>query len=372
MVRKGLGLLVAAAMSLGVAEAADLPANTQAALKQLKLDPSILGNYDDEISVPADWIAKAKAAPPAKIVGTWDPQQFAKLQQVFQAHYPDVKISYQRSDRYNRAINTLVALKEGRYIADIVMSFGRSYPDFKRADALADLSELPNFKRLGPAMRGEAGDWVGSKLTRRCMGYNTDRVKDPSTLPKTWDDILTDQSLRNGHLAVINSYTVWLLPLWEKKGEAWATNFLTKLHDEVKPQLRKEGENASLGLVTAGEYDAIIVSAEYRVKQAQNKGAPVGFHCPLPVTTAVSALAVLKGSPSQYGAMIFTNWTISLEGQVDSFAFSGQGPTRPELQRKEFEYFPAEIEGREEAIVSDMGATQEKVQDLWNSVWGVK
>ena len=53
-----------------------------------------------------------------------------------------------------------------------------------------------------------------------------------------------------------------------------------------------------------------------------------------------------------------------------SFAFSGQGPTRPELQRKEFEYFPDQIEGREEAIVSDMGATQDKVQDLWNAVWG--
>jgi hypothetical protein len=90
------------------------------------------------------------------------------------------------------------------------------------------------------------------------------------------------------------------------------------------------------------------------------------------VTTAVSALAVLKGSPAQYGAMIFTNWAISLEGQVDSFAFSGQGPARPELQRKEFEYFPDQIEGKEAAIVSDLGATQDKVQDLWNSVWGVK
>ncbi len=358
-------------MSLGLG-AAELPPGTQAALKQLNLDPSILGNYDDELAVPSDWIARAKAAPPAKIVGTWDPQQFQKLLQVFQAHYPDVKINYSRSDRYNRAINTLVALKEGRYIADIVVSFGRSYPEFKQADSLADLSVLPNFNRLDSDMRAKDGGWVGSKLTRRCIGYNTDRVKDPSKLPKTWDDILTDQSFRNGHLAVINSYTVWVLPLWEKKGEDWTTNFIKKLHDEVKPQLRKEGENASLGLVSAGEYDAIVVSPEYRVKQAQNKGAPLGFHCPTPVPTAVSALGVLKGSPSQYGAMIFTNWTISLEGQIVSFAFSGQGPTRPELQRKEFEYFPDQIEGKEEAIVSDLGATQEKVQDLWNSVWGVK
>jgi ABC-type Fe3+ transport system substrate-binding protein len=376
MFHKYSGLLVAAAvglsvaMPLGVLRAAELPAGTQAALKKLKLDPSILGNIKDEVAVPKEWIDRAKAEPAAKIVGTWDPAQFNKILPVFQARYPGVKISYTRSDRYNRAINTLVALKEGRYIADVIVSFGRSYPDFKAADALADLRALPNFKKLGPEMRGEEGDWVGSKLTRRCLGYNTDRVTNASDLPKEWDDILTNPRWRNGRLAVINSYTVWLLPLWETKGEAWATNFLNKLYTEVKPQLRKEGENAALGLVGAGEYDAIIVASEYRTKERQSKGAPLGFHCPTPVPTAVSAIAVLKGSPSQDGAMIFTDWAISLEGQIVSFAVSGQGPTRPELQRKEFEYFPDEIEGKKAAIVSDLGATQEKVQDLWNSTWG--
>ena len=229
---------------------------------------------------------------------------------------------------------------------------------------------LPNFKKLGAQMRGEDGDWVGSKVTRRCLGYNTERVKDAKDLPATWDDILTNPRWRNGHLAVINSFTVWVLPLWETKGEAWTADFLKRLHDEVKPQLRKEGENAALGLVAAGEYDAIIVAAEYRTKERQMKGAPLGFHCPTPVPTAVSAMAVLKGSPGQTGAMIFTNWSVSLEGQIVSFAVSGQAPTRPELARPEFEYFPDQIEGREAAVVNDITASQDKVQDLWMTTWG--
>lgn len=358
------------AASVPVYAAAELPPGTQAALKQLNLDPSILADIDEELKVPEAWLERAKNQPPAKIVGTWDPQQFQKIAPIFRAHYPDVKITYSRSDRYNRAINTLVALKEGRYITDVVVSFGRSYPDFKQINALADHRVLPNFKKLGPEMRGENGDWVGSKITRRCLGYNTDRVKDARDLPQQWDDILTNPRWRGGRLAVINSYTVWLLPLWEKKGEAWATNFLTRLYTEVKPQLRKEGENASLGLVGVGEYDAIIVAAEYRTKERQAKGAPLGFHCPTPVPTAVSAMAVLRGSPAEDAAMIFTNWSISKEGQIVSFAVSGQGPTRPELQRKEFDYFPDQIEGREAALVSDLGNTQEKVQDLWMTTWG--
>lgn len=362
-----LSMIGSMSMALGAAE---IPPGAQAALKQLNLDPSILSNLDEELNVPKEWIARAEKGPPAKIVGTWDPQQFQKIEPVFHAHYPGIKISYSRSDRYNRAINTLVALKEGRYIADVIVSFGRSYPDFKQANALADLRVLPNFKNLAAGMRSEEGDWVGSKITRRCLGYNTDRVKDVRDLPQTWDDILSNPRWQGGHLAVVNSYTVWLLPLWESKGEAWATNFLNRLYTEVKPQLRKEGENAALGLVGVGEYDAIIVAAEYRTKERQMKGTPLGFHCPTPVPTAVSAMAVLRGSPGQDAAMIFTNWSISKEGQIVSFAVSGQGPTHKELQRKEFDYFPDQIEGKEAAIVSDLGSTQEKVQDLWMATWG--
>lgn len=375
MVNKCSGLLFAGAIGLAVlsfapVHGAEFPPATQVALKKLKLNPSILSDIDQELKVPKEWLDRAKDEPPAKIVGTWDPRQFQKMEPAFHAHYPNVKINYIRGDRFNRAINTLVALKEGRYIADVIVSFGRSYPDFKEAHALADLRVLPNFKNLAPGMAGKDGDWVGSKITRRCLGYNTDRIKDPSTLPKQWDDFLTDPRWRNGHLAVVNSYTVWLLPLWETKGEAWTTNFLKKLHDEVKPQLRKEGENAALGLVAAGEYDGIIVAAEYRTKERQAKGAPLGFHCPTPVPTAVSAMAVLKGSPAQDAAMIFTNWAISKEGQILSFAVSGQGPTHKDLQGPEFQYFPKEIQGKEAALVSDLGSTQEKVQKLWMATWG--
>jgi ABC-type Fe3+ transport system substrate-binding protein len=352
------------------ARAADLPPATEAALKKLNLDPSILSNIDDELKVPASLLERARNEPAAKVIGTWDPQQFQKMEPVFRARYPGVKISYARSDRYNRAITTLVAYNEGRYIADVVVSFNRSYPEFKKANALADLRELPNFNKLADGMRGEDGLWVGSKITRRCIGYNTDRIKDKGDLPQQWDDILTNPRWRGGHLAVINSFTVWLLPLWEAKGEAWATNFLTRLYNDVQPQLRKEGENAALGLVAAGEYDAIIVAAEYRSKERQAKGAPIGFHCPSPVPVAVSPMAVLRGSPAEDAAKVFVNWAISKEGQILSFAVSGQAPTHKELQRKEFAYFPEEFEGKAQAFSTAMEDEQEKVQKLWIDTWG--
>jgi iron(III) transport system substrate-binding protein len=353
-----------------IARAADLPPQTQAAMKQLNLEPALLSDLDTELKVPQAWLDRARKGPPAKIVGTWDPQQFQKIEPVFRARYPGVKISYTRSDRYNRAINTLVAFNEGRYIADVIVSFNRSYPDFKKANALADLRDLPNFDKLADGMRGEDGLWVGSKITRRCIGYNTEKVTDKRDLPQQWDDILTNPRWRNGHLAVINSFTVWLLPLWEAKGEAWTTNFMQRLYNDVQPQLRKEGENAALGLVAAGEYDAIIVAAEYRTKERQRKGAPIGFHCPTPVPTAVSPMGILRGGPGEDAAKVFVNWAISKEGQIVSFAVSGQAPTHKDLQRREFDYFPDEIRGKPAAFSTAMEDEQEKVQALWIDTWG--
>jgi hypothetical protein len=113
----GRWFLYAACLSalpfLGPVHAADLPPGTQAAMRQLNLDDSLLADIDTELKVPDDWIDRARKGPPAKVVGTWDPQQFQKMEPVFRARYPGVKISYSRSDRYNRAINTLVALHEG-------------------------------------------------------------------------------------------------------------------------------------------------------------------------------------------------------------------------------------------------------------------
>jgi iron(III) transport system substrate-binding protein len=375
------GTLISRTLSVGVAfalgalvhsaSAADLPAATQAALKQVKLDPSIMAGLDDELNIPKEWLDKAKAEGAAKVLGTWDPQEFQKMEPVFRARYPGVKINYARSSRYDRAITTLMAMQDGRYVADVIVSFNRSYSEFVKANALMDLRELPAFQGLAPGMRSEDGLWVGSKITRRCIGYNTERVKDPKDLPQQWDDFLTNPRWRDGRLAVVNSYTVWLLPLWQSKGEAWATNFLTTLKNEVQPQLRKEGENAALGLVAAGEYDAIIVAAEYRTAQRQKKGAPIGFHCPTPITTAVSSMAVMRGSPNQYAAMIFVNWAISKEGQLLSFAGSGQAPTHKAfLERPEFEYFPDTIHGKEIAFADVLGDDQDNVQKLWTTVWG--
>jgi len=182
------------------------------------------------------------------------------------------------------------------------------------------------------------------------MAYNKTRVK-KEELPKTWDDLITNTSLHNGRVGMPNLPSLWLSMLWTAKGPDWTRQFMSDFFTKVKPQLRKEGANAIVGLAAVGEIDVAIAAAEYRVQQAIEKGAPLGFHCPDPVPAAVSLIIVLKENPHKFASLIFMNWFISLEAQMSQFAANHSIPIRSELNpRREFNYFADEFAGKTLAV----------------------
>ena len=72
--------------------AAELPKSTEAMLKELKLDKSILKGLDEELKVPAGWIEKARKEKDLIIISSWDQLQFIKMTDAFwlqrQRHLP--------------------------------------------------------------------------------------------------------------------------------------------------------------------------------------------------------------------------------------------------------------------------------------------
>ena len=135
---------------------------------------------------------------------------------------------------------------------------------------------------------------------------NTKRVN-KADLPKTWEELLTNPRWHNGTLGLSNSPASWLLSLWGVKGEKWAKDYMTRLFTKVRPQLRKEGQNASMGLVAIGEFDAVIPASTRRALEYQKRGAPVGFHCPTPVPAGVTQLVILRGNPYPNATRQFTH-----------------------------------------------------------------
>ena len=350
--------------------AAELPAAIKKILSDLKLDESILNGLDQELTIPDAWVAGAKKEGTFRITGSWDPSQFSAMTIPFIARYPYIKPAYSRGSFNDRALRPIIAYHEGRYIADIVSGIGGAMPRYVEANALDDIRQLPNSKNVIDGMKAADGKWIGIRIRYWCMSYNTDKVS-KADLPATWEDLLTGDKWRNGHLALGNLPQLWVLPLWGKYGDAWAKKYLQTMFNDVRPQIRKEGSNSLLSLVMAGEFNGAIPSADYRLSGYAKKGAPVGWHCPAPVPSAISEMAILKGNPNINASHIFANWLLSKEGQIAQFHADNATPIHKDLQTKAFLSFPEELAGKELAFRDpELEDENDKMLAIWNPLWG--
>lgn len=365
-----LALLLPAA----AAGAAELPKVTQKVLKDLKLDASVLDGLEAELAVPQAWIEAAKQEKEVTILGTWDARQFRAMAEAFNARYPFINLKYARTSTSGRGIKVLVALGEGRVIADVLTSIANATFQFIQMKALADLRTLPGFKNMEAEFVAPDGSWASHKLAYRCIGYNTSKVKE-SDLPRTWDELLTNAIWRNGNLAVSNHPNNWLLNLWGGKGEAWGRDFTRRLFEDVQPQRRKEGMSSTLALTVAGEFYANVPASARRAQQYREKGAPIGYHCPEPIPITVSQIVLLEQSPHRNAARIFINWVLSREGQLVQYNETFGVPVHKALQLPQFLSFPDTILGkrvlvRDDALLGD--EKHKKMLKMWNGYWASK
>lgn len=362
------------ALTLGLrltpATASDLPAITKEMLAKLGLAESFMNGLDDELKVPSAWIDGAKKEQMVRITGSWDADQFRVLSQPFNERYPYIKINYTRGDLTVRAVRPLIALKEKRIIADVITGLGDFVNNFMAIDGFEKTTDFPAYDSVDANYKQKDGLWIGAKLRYWCMSYNTDKIK-KANLPKTWDDLLTDPDMRGGKLGLANEAQLWLLPLAGPKGDPWMKETINKLFNDVRPQRRKESVNALQGLVIAGEINAALPAADYRVAQYVRKGAPIGWHCPEPVPSTISEMALIKGSPYTNSAHLFGNWLISKEGQVAQFVADGATPIHKDMQSKEFLSFPEEINGKPIAFLAPerLGDENTVMLNAWNPLW---
>ena len=273
--------------------AAELPKATQAILKKHALPERILSGLDQELTLPREWIDAARKEGNLRVLSTMDPNQAERFFLPFKERYPFLKLQYSRGSEETRIVRTLVALRSGKHVTDVLTGLSGAYFMYKEANALEDLRNIPTWNNNPPETKDSDGLWVGQDLRYWCMSYNTRKVKNED-LPKKWEDLVSNPFWRNGNLGIGNRPQLWVLMLWSTKGESWTRDFLMKLFNDVKPQRRKEGTNAILELNIAGEFLGAIPAATYRVKQKADAGAPVSLVCPEPIPLMVNEWVILK------------------------------------------------------------------------------
>lgn len=347
------------------ARAADLPKSTQAVLDQLKLSPEILNGLDRELAVPQDWIDKARRSPTVKVTASDDPPLYAQLIKPFQERYPFIKLQYFTGSANERVIKPLVAYESGRYLADVVFSMDASTTNYAKGEISADLTDLPTYQSAVPGANPPNGLSVTFRARPYCLAYNTQLLR-RDELPKTWKELTDSKVLAGGRIGAVMLPHLWMMPLWGKYGEDWAVKFLDDYFKKLEPQVRREGINAVIGLVAAGELYASMPAYPERVKQIQDKGAPVGWYCPDMVPLNFSRLAVFRNSPGTWAGRIFVNWLLSKEGQLTQLAVFGTPPVHKDLQSPDFHVFPDEIRGKPFISFDDQAET-DKFLEMWNA-----
>ena len=94
-----VGLAVMSLSALPV-KAESMTSATKDLLNALKLPESILSGLDQELKVPAAWIAGSKKEGKLRVRMTMHATKFPKVQKVFEARYPWIKVEYTRGAKW--------------------------------------------------------------------------------------------------------------------------------------------------------------------------------------------------------------------------------------------------------------------------------
>ncbi len=361
---------LALAVGAGAPASGETPASALALAKEYKISPQAMAKWEDEQKVPTAWIADAKKTGQLRVSGTNRARDFERLIAPFRERYPFIKVEYSQGSRNTRVIKPLIAYREGRVITDVVDSLNTGLALYQKAQALADLTDLPNRANIPAKFGVSSKPWILGRLRYYCLAYNTKLVK-KSELPKTWDDLKNAKALQNHKTALWSGVGAWLLPLWGEKGPEWTTQFIKGVYTTLDPERRKEGMTALTALTGAGEFKAVLAVAAYMVIRVSEKGAPVSFHCPDMVMVNPSAMGMIKGSPNAGAGKLFLNWLLSMEGQLSQYRHNGARPIHKALQTEQFVPFPKEILGKPLAF-HDPGlqaVDMPKLKKVWDPYW---
>jgi len=366
-----LAILVAASSAAQRTAAADLPASTQAVLKELKLGADVLNGLDKELAIPQAWINGAKKEGTLRVRLNLADRHFQKLYKAFAGRYPFIKIEYTRGVGADRAVKPLLAFRSGRYVTDVVSGFTGKYADYLAAKALISLKDMPTWNNVEDSLRDPKGTFISYQVVNWCTSYNVNKIK-KADLPKTWDELLTDPKWRGGRVGIANRPQLWLAMLWTHKGGDWTRNYMKQVFTTLKPQLRKEAINGMMKLASIGEFDLAIPSAGYRVAIQVKRGAPIAFHCPEPVPTSSSPVGIFAGAPQINGARVFVNWLMSKEGQIALYSSTGSRPAHSGLADLEGVLpYPEAVKGKKMAVrtLETLTRDMKPMYKAWNKAW---
>ena len=230
--------------------------------------------------------------------------------------------------------------------ADVVQDVGADFPALVNADALLAYPN-PEEASLGyPSSILDPNSYTHPfDVTEYALCYNTNLIKDNSTLPKSWLDltnstwsgkiVLDDPSrlsATGGLFAILRqnmSQSQWITYL---QGVAANKPFIVSSSGGVYTDV-------STGQAAIGDCAGTDIVASLAA------GAPVSYVWLNPVPVNSAPLAIMKGAPHPYMAQLFVQWIDSSAGQA-AVGGAARSPALPSVAATTFlSKLPTQIPG---------------------------
>ncbi len=371
----GVGAEVLGACTTETAPAAARPIRTESpdiagTFDLFKLVTPKLTTLEQELALPEAIFAAARREGKVTFISAIDKEPIQKLFAAFKKRHPGIEPTHQEaSSEEVRTVRTLTEFKAGRNRIDVLMGIGGFLGEYKAAKALTRLDDLPAFANYGSPLSDPETEWAPTRIQFWGIGYNADKVKS-GDLPRTWEDL--GSPTWRGRIGLGDRPQLWVQMLWKLWGPDRTTAFLKALFANA-PQRRKENLDAAANLLGAGEFDLFVPASTARIQGLAEKGVPVSWSSPEPLTVSTSEMLILPRSPNPNAAKVFVNWFISREGQDVYAKADFIVPPHPALrsQREYLGTFADAIIGKRAAVRApeDEQTVLTEVRKVWNDLW---
>jgi iron(III) transport system substrate-binding protein len=269
--------------------------------------------------------------------------QVAVLKKYFSTRYPFVDLKHYYSPRQGILNKTIAEYRGNASLVDVVMT-DVSYGTVLMKEGVSSAYSMPEVQRYVRGSYDTKGQWYTMYMLTTALVYNRNMVK-AGEAPKTYQDLL--DAKWKGKM-IFDPEAAFLMAAMEHAwGKEKARDYLARLAKQ--DMIFRRGTTLTSQLIAAGEQPiGVTINAE-TTAEMRDKGAPLGFSVLPPRIIKPNGLFVAKRAPHPHAALLFTDWSLSEEGQKVLAVDLGKGVAMKGIpsKYKEFQGEPDYVVGPE-------------------------
>lgn len=252
---------------------------------------------------------------PVKIYTSF--QDMPKIAAAFQKKYPGLKTSVYRADSEAVGAKVQQESQAHRTQADVLETDDVLIQDSVKNKIVSDKYKVAATKMIAGAVHP---GWTAARIKAFLVSWNSKKVPE-SEVPHSYQDLANPKW--KGKLAMEVGDYQWYAGLHDYFVQHGMTDaqFTTMFNGIAANARSVKGHTSTMELLATGEYSIFVDSYDDGIIAMQDKHAPVTYRdsdgkaAVQPVFTNSTGIGILAEAPHPAGAMLFTDFFLSEEGQ---------------------------------------------------------